>query len=187
MSDDVMHIGIDPSYSAFALVQHFQQDGHTWTEEEVFDFSPKKAGTGGKRLRFIRESLHRHLAETRVRFELGAVVMEGYAPNSKFNREILGELGGVTKLALTEMFPQDRLYIASTSALKKFVTGSGTAPKDNMLLQVYKKWGVEFKSNDLADAYGLMQIALALTHGAKHKYEQEVVDALKKGGDNLEK
>lgn len=177
-----MHIGIDPSYSHFAMVQHFQQDAHVWTEDEVFDFSPKKAGTGGKRLRTIRESLHQYLAETRIRFEIGAVVMEGYAPSSKFNRETMGELGGVVKLVLAEIMPMERLHIATPSALKKFVTGSGSAAKDNMLLQVYKKWGVEYKSNDLADAYGLMQIARAITgsRATALKYEQEVVDAIMK-------
>ncbi len=29
-----------------------------------------------------------------------------------------------------------------------------------MLLKVYKKWGVEFEIDDLADAYGLARMAL---------------------------
>lgn len=44
--------------------------------------------------------------------------------------------------------------------LKKFVCGTGKAQKDLMLLNVYKKWGVSFDDNNLADAYGLSRMAL---------------------------
>jgi len=50
--------------------------------------------------------------------------------------------------------------IIAPGTLKKFVTGSGAAKKEQMLLHVYKRWGVEFKTNDLADAFSLAQLAL---------------------------
>ncbi len=50
--------------------------------------------------------------------------------------------------------------IIAPGTLKKFVTGDGRAKKDLMLLKVYKKWGVEFSDDNLADAYGLARHAL---------------------------
>lgn len=45
--------------------------------------------------------------------------------------------------------------ITPPTVLKKFVTGSGKAKKNLMLLSVYKKWKVTFKDDNLADAYSL--------------------------------
>jgi hypothetical protein len=35
--------------------------------------------------------------------------------------------------------------------LKKYATGKGTAKKQEMLLQIYKRWGVEFNDDNAAD------------------------------------
>jgi len=48
--------------------------------------------------------------------------------------------------------------IIPPTQLKKFVSGKGNSKKDLMLLNVYKKWGVEFNDDNLADAYGLAQM-----------------------------
>jgi len=50
--------------------------------------------------------------------------------------------------------------VIAPGTLKKFITGKGNAKKDLILLKVYKKWGVEFDIDDLADAYGLARMAL---------------------------
>ena len=50
--------------------------------------------------------------------------------------------------------------IIAPGTLKKFVTGDGRCKKDLILLKTYKKWGIEFSINDLADAYGLARMAL---------------------------
>ena len=50
--------------------------------------------------------------------------------------------------------------IIAPTELKKFVTGKGQCKKDLILLNVFKKWGVEFDNSDLADAYGLARMAL---------------------------
>jgi Holliday junction resolvasome RuvABC endonuclease subunit len=135
---DLAHIGIDPSYSAYAVIVHVAHTGATDVHELLFDFSPARAGREGARLMHIRSTLTARLDAIRKAFDVRAVVTEGYAPSSKFNREVMGELGGITKLVLAELFDEWQLYTASPSALKKFVTGSGNAPKDNVLLQVFK-------------------------------------------------
>jgi len=50
--------------------------------------------------------------------------------------------------------------IVTPGELKKFVTGKGNSKKELILLKTFKKWGVEFDNNNLADAYGLARMAL---------------------------
>lgn len=50
--------------------------------------------------------------------------------------------------------------IIPPTKLKKFVTGKGNCKKELILLKIYKKWGVEFDDNNIADAYGLARMAL---------------------------
>jgi crossover junction endodeoxyribonuclease RuvC len=69
--------------------------------------------------------------------------------------------------------------VAPTS-LKKYITGKGTkVQKNQILLQVYKKWGVEFTDDNAADSYGLARIARG-----KHdfEYEKEVYDKVTSPG-----
>ena len=54
----------------------------------------------------------------------------------------------------------EKFYVIPPTVLKKFVTGSGKAKKELMLLKVYKKFGVEFGSSDLADAYCLAKYGI---------------------------
>jgi len=44
------------------------------------------------------------------------------------------------------------------TSLKKFVTGTGKCQKDLILLKIYKKFGIEFDNNNIADAYGLARM-----------------------------
>lgn len=50
--------------------------------------------------------------------------------------------------------------VIEPTVLKKFVTGKGQCKKNLILLKVFKKWGIEFDSDDLADAYSLARMAL---------------------------
>lgn len=42
----------------------------------------------------------------------------------------------------------------------KFVTGAGNASKDQIMMSVYKHWGFEAKTNNIADAIGLAMFGL---------------------------
>jgi crossover junction endodeoxyribonuclease RuvC len=70
--------------------------------------------------------------------------------------------------------------------LKKYATGKGTSKKQEMLLQIYKRWGVEFSDDNAADAYALARLAGGLTID---KIEAEVVEKIKdvKYRDSLSK
>lgn len=84
------------------------------------------------------------------------MAMEGYAHGAKFNREKMGELGGIVKLSWYAAFGEDPIIVSPT-VLKKYVTGKGTASKEQMLAGVEAKWGVKFADHNLADAYSLAQ------------------------------
>ena len=91
----------------------------------------------------------------------------------------LGELGGVVKLTLHSLNDigngKDPLIVPPTS-LKKYVTGRGTGvQKNQMLLQVFKKWGVEFPDDNAADSYGLAHI---VSGKGSMAYEKEIYDKL---------
>jgi crossover junction endodeoxyribonuclease RuvC len=55
---------------------------------------------------------------------------------------------------------KEKYKIIVPGTLKKFVTGKGSAKKELMLLNVFKKWGESFTDNNLCDAYCLARLAL---------------------------
>jgi crossover junction endodeoxyribonuclease RuvC len=105
------------------------------------------------RLAFIRKELNALLTH----YALRAAVMEGYSYNSTNKKFVLGEVGSVTKLAIYDAGAE--LYIAAPKQLKKFVTGRGSASKESVIKHIQTVWGVEIIDDNLADAYGLAQIA----------------------------
>jgi crossover junction endodeoxyribonuclease RuvC len=42
--------------------------------------------------------------------------------------------------------------------LKKFAAGKGNAKKQEMLMMMYKRWGVEFSDDNAADSYALARL-----------------------------
>ena len=72
------------------------------------------------------------------------------------------QLAGLHFLICLSMMNRNIPFIeVAPTSLKKFVTKSGRAKKEMMLLQIYKHYGVEFETSDEADAYGLALMALS--------------------------
>lgn len=173
-------VGIDQSYTGFG----FSVDG----ESKKRAFPASKFDSDVHRLASIRQWLTGWLVLQQNREEIDFVVMEGYANGAKFGRELAGELGGVVKLVVLDTIKQTPLIVPPTS-LKKFVTGKGNAKKNEMLLGVYKQWGVEFSDDNQADAYALEKFGLAyldvVANGAfdsgYYKYQIEAIEAVRKG------
>jgi Holliday junction resolvasome RuvABC endonuclease subunit len=102
--------------------------------------------------------------------EIVEIAMEGtvLASNSAL---VLGELAATVKLMLFEHFYNENHYIPAPPqnlrtplqippmTLKKFAAGKGNAKKQEMLLQIYKRWGIEFNDDNAADAYALARLA----------------------------
>lgn len=140
-------LGVDQSYTGFGYSIH-PEDSEPVTLKKSF---PLSKYTGQANRLFEIEFWFEDLLE-KVNPDL--VVMEGYANAVKFGREMSGELGGVVKKATYFMAGIEPLVVPPT-VLKKFVTGSGNAPKNVMLQQVYKRWGKEFTDDNMADGFSL--------------------------------
>jgi crossover junction endodeoxyribonuclease RuvC len=63
--------------------------------------------------------------------------------------------------------------------LKKYASGKGTSKKQEMLLQIYKRWGVEFNDDNAADAYALARLAGSVHIDAIEKAIVEQVSDIK--------
>jgi len=139
---------------------------------------PKDFNTPFDRLRHISDAVMSRIAKT-VRL----VCIEDYfVPQTKaqFGSAInLIALGTVMRMALYEAgIP---FIIVAPSQLKKFVTGKGTCQKSMILREVYKRWEVDAKDDNQADAFGLAKMAEGIAKvidGDKslHKYQLEVID-----------
>jgi Holliday junction resolvasome RuvABC endonuclease subunit len=167
-----LYVGIDQSYSGFAIT--------ILGSDSSYETTVAKFDSGGvSRLSEIQEHLRNTLSDAVVRGVVKDVAMEGYAYGREFGVAQSGELGGAVKLALYDMdnigkgnYP---LIVAPTS-LKKYVTGRGNGiQKNQMLLNVFKKWNVEFSDDNAADSYGLAHIA---SGKGKMAYEKEIYDKL---------
>jgi Holliday junction resolvasome RuvABC endonuclease subunit len=149
------YLGIDQSYSGFAII--LLRDDGSGFERWLGNFPAKNNACDGERLFYIGDWLKKILTDNG---KINSVAMEGYANGAKFGREKAGELGGLVKAFLWKA--QHIPLVVPPTSLKKFATGSGAAKKDNILMHVYKRWGAEFADNNLADAFVLAQMALAI-------------------------
>ena len=143
-------IGIDQSYSGFGLVM-LDDEGHNI---KLWQF--KNLGSESGRLNDIYATLLFLFKDCQANYEAVHMAMEGYAHGSKFNREKLGELGGIVKLAWYQASGDDPVIVAPT-VLKKYVTGKGTASKADMIKAVNTRWNQQFTDDNVADAYAMAQ------------------------------
>ena len=159
------------------------------TTQGVFEPNPNKSKKvvqilGMKRLVWLRERVLRmarfgyvasEIEDSAVKRPISCLVLiEGYAFGAKGSSGIsLGELGGVTRLALwDEKIP----YIeVPPTQVKKFITGKGGAQKDIVLKEVFKRYGADFDDNNIADAFALTQLGRAITN----THEKDLVVAQK--------
>jgi len=163
-------VGIDQSYSGFAMTAIDTNDNY-YTEVH------KLEGIGVERLHHACLILHAFLS----RFDVTKVALENYAFGS-IMANLMGELGGVVRLYLYNSFKVEKgksecafpLVVPPTS-LKKYITAKGKADKNQILLAVYKKWGVEFTNDNAADSYGLARL---VRNKHDFEYEKEVYDNL---------
>lgn len=148
---DPMFVGMDPSYNGFAIIvldkeanmiekKLFKSDTGLETEDRLIQLE--------KEFKFIPSIMCLH-----------SVFIEGpsYSSNGQFVLQ-MGALHFMIRLMLKRAGVNYKIIAPGT--LKKFAAGDGRAKKDLMLLNVYKKWGVEFDDDNLADAYSLARMAL---------------------------
>ena len=160
-----VYMGIDQSYTGFAVTT-LEADG-----DKYFTKVYKSPNRGVKRL----VDISCFLIDTFSYYpNILDISMEGYAYGSQLSN-MLGELGGLVKVtAFTHSNSKAGKYplIVPPTSLKKYVSGKGNGvSKSQMLLNVYKKWGVEFADDNAADSYGLAHL---VSNRGKLAYEKEV-------------
>lgn len=150
-----LYVGIDQSYTGFGLTI---MDEGGYFKTLVYQSSLKSI----ERLVDIRdwlcETLRGYYPGLRAG---GSTALESPVLKSP-SALISGQLYSTVLLALEQLaagLDHARPLLVPPTTLKKFVTGSGSAQKSEMLLETYKRWGVSFNDDNAADSYGLAMIA----------------------------
>ena len=170
-------IGIDQSLTGFAL-----------TAVDIYDPSSfycrvyKSPYFGVKRLYDIQVFLIDHLdyfVETGRDNEIVDLAMESTVLASH-SALAMGELSAAVRLAIYTFFPDDDprrfpLRIPPMT-VKKYASGKGNTKKQEMLLQIYKRWGIEFNDDNAADSYAIARMAGGLAVGS---VEAQVIEQIK--------
>jgi Holliday junction resolvasome RuvABC endonuclease subunit len=109
------------------------------------------------------------------------VTIEGYSFDSGTAwGTSLRELGGIIRYHLRKagLTP---LEVPPTQ-LKKFVTGDGHADKNIMIKECFKRWDVDFSDDNMADAFGLAKLGVAMARPGGMvglpKFQYDVVQAI---------
>ena len=111
--------------------------------------------------------------------DVSIAVVEGLAFMAR-NTSALVQLSGLNYLMREKLYYKHIPFtIVAPTTLKKFATGKGNSPKDSILLEIYKRYGISFQNDNLADAYILARIGEALLGEQKiTKFQQEVITLL---------
>jgi crossover junction endodeoxyribonuclease RuvC len=142
-------VGVDPSYNGTAVMvlDENANIAEKLLYKSVGESIEERLWAINKALSFIPKIVG-----------LKKVYLEGpsYSSNGAFQLQM-----GALHFMIRMMFYKKKVKyeVIAPGSLKKFVAGSGSAKKEHMLLNVYKKWGLDFLDNNLADAYGLARMA----------------------------
>jgi crossover junction endodeoxyribonuclease RuvC len=115
-------------------------------------------------------------------------LIEGYSFGSKGASVVtLGEFGGILRNTIVGI--ADHTIEVAPKVLKKFVTGKGNCGKIEVVTSLSAKYGIEFKSDNHADSFGLAVLGRAVLGFVEptNKHQREMVDAVQKllGQENV--
>lgn len=145
-------LGIDPSTRMGMVVLDYNPQSSEVKVAYKTEYRSKQ--TGMARLGDIGSAV----INVVEKYEPALIGVEGYSFGSKFNHEIMYSIGTVIRYFLWQS-EYDYNEIPPTT-LKKFITGKGNAKKDLMMVGVYKNWGFDTTSDNVADAYALAMYTL---------------------------
>ena len=150
-----IYIGIDQSLTGFALTainSTNPMEHMTWVYKSPY--------FGIERLVDIRTWLEEQfILLEKSGNTIEDIAMEGTVLASQAAL-VLGELSATVRLTIYDYFDDAQRFPLKVPpmTLKKYAAGKGNAKKQEMLLQIYKRWGVEFTDDNAADAYGLARL-----------------------------
>lgn len=154
----MIYIGIDPSLTGTGIVV-LDEQGNVLDKDLVSTKPSKKIEA---RYDDILDVVSEMVLENHAFKVDGAhVVIEGLSFGSRGASML--ELAGLHYLIRYYLSHKDgvTISIVPPQALKKWVCGKGNVKKEQMILQTYKKWGLEFQDNNICDAYCLARYAMA--------------------------
>lgn len=153
-------ISIDPSLTGTAV---FIGSHPCRYHHERFSSKPLGQDTRNRILRF------EDLAARVYRFcrnaeNVSHIVIEDYSYGTNdANSRYVAEYRGILGYLLSGLWDRQPIIVdANIQHLKKYVTGKANTKKEFLRVETYKRWEVEFDSNDEVDAYGLYRIGLCL-------------------------
>lgn len=176
MSGSPVSLGIDQSLTGFALAAVNIDKPNQY---EIWVYKSDRSGV--ERLLDIKEWIESKLVFLEENGNLAInAAMEGTVLASHSALK-LGELAALVKITLYEMMISENPDVAvplqiPPMTLKKYATGKGNAKKQEMMLQIYKRWDVELNDDNAADAYALARLA---SGNATTDIEKAVVEQIK--------
>lgn len=103
-------------------------------------------------------------------------VLEGYSHSSGYRAHHMGELGHAYRSKLLNFYGAGVVFVVPPTTVKKFITGSGRATKEEVLESVARRFGHKFEDTNLSDACAMALFSLALKSPTMFKEcELEVV------------
>lgn len=152
-------MGIDVSTDTGMVVLSFDEGHQVW--RTVGDFEINLASLPKTANMLTRVGRVKHLAlqvsAALTKYHPTVVAIEGYGYANAHSLVTLVEFGTAVRMLL----PEGTLEVAPAQ-LKKFILGKGVGKKEQVMMQVFKRWGYEAPTNNLADAYVLAQMAAAI-------------------------
>jgi len=170
-------LGIDPSLTSTGIVT--LQGGVVDLTQTTKDM-PKLETI--ERVRLIREQVNKVIQHPSIALDL--IVIEGFSFGSK-GRSLfeIAYLGYRIREDLEHFKNNEGIpwIEVSPDSVKKFTSNMGTSTKSVMIKEVYKRWGFDTNSDDLADAYALAQIGRAYLgeNNDLTAFQREVIANLK--------
>ena len=140
--------------------------------------TPKTSIHDIARLQYIRDELMKMIPSG-----VSMVCVEDFfIPHSSMQMnaaKVLIMLGTTVRLALVDQ--KIPFYIISPQQLKKYGTGKGNGPKGLVIREIYKRWGVDAKDDNQADATVLAYMAEALFDSSVsiHQYQVDTLDKVR--------
>jgi len=170
--------GLDMSLSSTGLCRIVDDE----IELKTLKTKPKDYDNDLERLNFITDEVMKYIPEN-----VDLVCIEDYfTPTNK------GQIGSAIKIISLGTVMRMKLYnaqiptrVVPPTMLKKFCTGNGRADKSMILREVFRRWGVEAKDDNQADASVLAFLAKTIcTDDRKDliKAQEEVLEKVLKEG-----
>jgi len=149
-------VGIDLSLTGTGFATCVMGNGHHKIKMQTIKTKPKDYNNDIER----RESIIRYVRDEIPKCVSMVCIEDYYIPHNPKHIKAAISLIEVGSLMRSAMWDADiPFFIPVASQIKKFATNNGNAPKELILREVYKRWKLNAKDNNQADAAVLSLMA----------------------------